>query len=148
MVEIVLRGKSKDLPVLHSQYHGCWWPGDVISSHGINLVVPKYPSLSTSRINVPPHASPPARPFPSLSQHHSLQGTTLTLNYSLQSKVNPKALDQPADIICTLSYVRMLTLAFENPAHFDHKVNNGYQMRGATKGHIKFHKFQDYALFL
>ena len=36
---------DKNLPILHSQYYGCWCPGDVrsqgISSHGIDLVKPK-----------------------------------------------------------------------------------------------------------
>ena len=34
----------KDLCILLSQYHGCWWPGDTrsqgISSHDIDLVIP------------------------------------------------------------------------------------------------------------
>ena len=44
----------KDLFIQHSQYHGCWWPGDarsqVISSHGIDLVPMDYssPSIRTT----------------------------------------------------------------------------------------------------
>ena len=41
VVEIIL-ARDKDLFILHSQYNGCWWPGDVwclsISSCGIDLV--------------------------------------------------------------------------------------------------------------
>ena len=41
---------AKDLPILRRQYHGCWWPGDirsqVISSHGIDLVILEYSGLS------------------------------------------------------------------------------------------------------
>ena len=36
---------AQDLHILHSQYHGCWWPGGVssqgISSHDIDLVKPR-----------------------------------------------------------------------------------------------------------
>ena len=43
--------EDKDLFVLLSQYRGCWWPGDArsqgISSHGIDLVLSEYFSLST-----------------------------------------------------------------------------------------------------
>ena len=38
----------------YSQYHGCWCPGDArsqdISSHGIDLVIQKYSTFSTSRV--------------------------------------------------------------------------------------------------
>ena len=41
---------------VHSQYHGCWWPGDArsqdISSHCIGLVCPDDSSFSTRRVNV------------------------------------------------------------------------------------------------
>ena len=34
--------EEKDLPLWHSQYHGCWWPGNItrqgINSNGIDLV--------------------------------------------------------------------------------------------------------------
>ena len=47
----------KDLCTLRSQYDVCWWPGDarsqVISTHGIDLVFPKYFSLSSNGLNVP-----------------------------------------------------------------------------------------------
>ena len=37
--------QDKDLPILHSQCHGCWCPGDArsqdISSHDIDLVKPR-----------------------------------------------------------------------------------------------------------
>ena len=40
---------------LRYQYHGCWCPGDScpqgISSHGIDIVIPEYSSLSTTRVN-------------------------------------------------------------------------------------------------
>ena len=43
--------KDKQLFILYSQYHGCWWPGDArnhgISSHSIDLVLLENPSLST-----------------------------------------------------------------------------------------------------
>ena len=36
--------QDKDLPTLHDQYHGCWWPGDArsqgISNHDFDLVKP------------------------------------------------------------------------------------------------------------
>ena len=39
----------------YSQYHGCWWPGDMrsqsISSHGIDLVCWDYSGFSTKRFN-------------------------------------------------------------------------------------------------
>ena len=42
VVEILLQVKDKDLPILHSQYHGCWCPGDArsqgISNHDIDQV--------------------------------------------------------------------------------------------------------------
>ena len=38
--------KNKDLFILLSKYHGCWWPGSLcrlgISSHGIELVLPEH----------------------------------------------------------------------------------------------------------
>ena len=41
--------------ILHSQYHGYWWPGALrcqgISSNGIDLVFMEYPGLSTRRVN-------------------------------------------------------------------------------------------------
>ena len=46
MVQVVgfLLMEGKDLPFLHNQHHGCWWPGDaiciVISNHEIDLVQP------------------------------------------------------------------------------------------------------------
>ena len=34
--------EDKDLPILHSQYHECWWPGNErsqgISNHDIDYV--------------------------------------------------------------------------------------------------------------
>ena len=42
------------LSYLHSQYHDCWWPGDMrsqgIMSHGIDLVLPEYSNLCTRRV--------------------------------------------------------------------------------------------------
>ena len=47
--------EDKDPFMLHSQDHGCWWPGDVmdqdISSQGIDLVTPEYSGYSTRRVN-------------------------------------------------------------------------------------------------
>ena len=47
--------EDRDLPILHSQYHGCWWPGDArsqgISSHGADLVLLKYSSFTTRWVN-------------------------------------------------------------------------------------------------
>ena len=48
--------KDKNLPtVSYSQYHGCWWPGDMrsqnISSHSIDLVCWSYSGFSTKRFN-------------------------------------------------------------------------------------------------
>ena len=47
--------KDNDLSITHSQYNGCWCPGDTsrqgISSHGIDLVLPGYSSFSTRGIN-------------------------------------------------------------------------------------------------
>ena len=47
--------EDKDLFILHSQYHGCWWPGDArsqdISSHDIHLVFPEYSSFCVRRVN-------------------------------------------------------------------------------------------------
>ena len=41
--------------ILHSQYHGCWWPGDGrsqgITSHNIDLIVLEYYGFTTRRIN-------------------------------------------------------------------------------------------------
>ena len=41
----ILPQKNKNLPILRTQYHGCWCPGDVrsqgISSHDIDLVKPR-----------------------------------------------------------------------------------------------------------
>ena len=41
----ILPQKDKNLPNLHSQYHGWWCPGDVrsqdISSHDIDIVKPR-----------------------------------------------------------------------------------------------------------
>ena len=46
---------DKDLHKLHDQYHYCWWPGDargqVINSHGIDLVYMEYYSFSTREID-------------------------------------------------------------------------------------------------
>ena len=40
--------------ILHSQYHGCWWPDDtrsqIISSHGIDLNLPEYSYSSTRSV--------------------------------------------------------------------------------------------------
>ena len=42
--EVEILKEDKDLPILHSQYHGCWYPGDArsqgISSHDIGLISP------------------------------------------------------------------------------------------------------------
>ena len=41
--------------LLHSRYHGCWWPGDTgwqyISSHDIDLILPEYFNFSSRWIN-------------------------------------------------------------------------------------------------
>ena len=41
--------------IMHNQYHGCWWSGvprsQVISSHGIHLVIPEYSGFSTKSVN-------------------------------------------------------------------------------------------------
>ena len=41
--------------ILHSQYHGCWWPNNErsqgISSHGIDLILQEYFNVSTTRVN-------------------------------------------------------------------------------------------------
>ena len=50
----ILPQKDKDLPILHSQYHGCWCPGDPknqdISYYDIELVKPRYIGPSTLRV--------------------------------------------------------------------------------------------------
>ena len=42
--------ENKDLCILHSQYHGCWCPGDTMShginSHGIDLVHINYSNIT------------------------------------------------------------------------------------------------------
>ena len=47
--------EDKDLFILYSQYHGCWWPDDTqsqgIISHGSDLVCPKYSGFSTRGTN-------------------------------------------------------------------------------------------------
>ena len=47
--------ENKNLPILHSQYCGCWCPGDArgqgISSHCIDLVFLEYSSLRIKRVN-------------------------------------------------------------------------------------------------
>ena len=44
----------KDLPILHGQYHGCWWPGDArsqgIKKHNIGLVKPRELGPHTLRV--------------------------------------------------------------------------------------------------
>ena len=46
--------EDKDLLILYTQYHGCWWPGDArsqaINNHGIDLICLEYCSFSTSRL--------------------------------------------------------------------------------------------------
>ena len=43
--------EDKDRFNLYSQYHGCWWPGDlhrqVISNHDIDLVILEYAGVET-----------------------------------------------------------------------------------------------------
>ena len=50
----LLHIEDEDLPILHSPYHDCWWPGDTrsqgISCHGTDLIFPEYASLSTERV--------------------------------------------------------------------------------------------------
>ena len=52
VVEILPQVRPEPTPILHSQYHGCWCPGDVrsqgISSHDIDLVKPR-------KLGPPPH---------------------------------------------------------------------------------------------
>ena len=47
--------EDKNLFVLHSQYLGCWWPGDTgsqgISSHGMDLILPEYADVNSRRVN-------------------------------------------------------------------------------------------------
>ena len=47
--------EAKEPIILHTQNHGCWWPGDAfsqgISSHGIGLVLLEYHSFNTRRCN-------------------------------------------------------------------------------------------------
>ena len=45
--------EDKDLFILHSQYHFCWWPG-VPGSHRIDLILPEYSGLSNRRVNYIP----------------------------------------------------------------------------------------------
>ena len=44
----------KDLFILHVQYHCCWWLGalrrQVISSNGIDLILPNYPGFHTREL--------------------------------------------------------------------------------------------------
>ena len=46
---------KKDMSLLHNQYHGCWWPGNtgsqVISIHGIDLVLQEYSYQITKSVN-------------------------------------------------------------------------------------------------
>ena len=41
----------------HSQYHDCWWPGDVrsqsISNHGIDQIIPENSTFITERVKSP-----------------------------------------------------------------------------------------------
>ena len=50
--------EDEDPFMLHWLCHGCWWPGDtrsqVISNHGIDLVLPEYAPLS----QIPQRTSP------------------------------------------------------------------------------------------
>ena len=45
-VVVIFIMDDNNLPILHSQYHGGWWPGDTwsqgIGSHGIGLVCLEY----------------------------------------------------------------------------------------------------------
>ena len=45
--------EDKYLPILHTQYHGCWCPGDSmnkgINSHGFGLDFPEYSGNSTNQ---------------------------------------------------------------------------------------------------
>ena len=54
LLEFFLKDEDSFVPL--SRYHGCWWPGDarsqVINSQGIDLVLFKYFSLSSRRINI------------------------------------------------------------------------------------------------
>ena len=48
---------DKKLVILHSQYHGCWWPGEArsqgISRHGIDLALTQNIPVSTpGRVNM------------------------------------------------------------------------------------------------
>ena len=47
--------ECKDQFTLHSQSHGCWWPGSLcrqgISSHGIDLILQTYIIFSPTRVN-------------------------------------------------------------------------------------------------
>ena len=49
---------DKDLFILHSQYHGCWWPGDArsqgISNHDIDLFLSEYSSFRAVRVKICP----------------------------------------------------------------------------------------------
>ena len=46
--------ENKDLPILHSQDHGCWWPGDArsqgINNRDIDLLKPGQFGLRTLRV--------------------------------------------------------------------------------------------------
>ena len=48
--------EDKDLGILHSQYHCCWWPGSVrsygISSHGTDPINLKYSTLTIRKLNI------------------------------------------------------------------------------------------------
>ena len=46
----------KEIIILHSQYHGCWWPGGARSGHGIDRVNTDYTSFSTRRIQFSVHS--------------------------------------------------------------------------------------------
>ena len=45
--------EDKNLFVLLSQYHGCWWPGDTgsqgISSHDMDLILSEYADVNSRR---------------------------------------------------------------------------------------------------
>ena len=47
--DVTANGGPIDQFILRSQYHGCWLRRQVISSHGIVLVLLEYPGLSPDR---------------------------------------------------------------------------------------------------
>ena len=109
---IVFLEEDKDLPVLHTQYKGCWWPGG-IKSHAIDLVCSVHEKHWTWSMSRPK----------CLMRHYDdvmmtmlvSQITSLTVVYSIvYSGVNQRKHQSSA----SLAFVREI---HRGPVNFPHK---------------------------